>query len=309
MYLFLTLLFSLLTFNCENLFDCLHDEGHDDYEYLADGAKHWTTHRYWNKLNDVARVIVSSAEHGGKLPDVVALCEVENDSVMTSLTRRSLLRNVGYDYLMTTSADHRGIDVALLYQPSRFRPIAHCSLRVPLLPGMRSTRDILYVSGCTLTGDTLHVFVLHAPSRSGGAAHSAPYRLQVARRLVASTDSIRSVSPNAKILVAGDFNDESTDPVFPFLEEKGLNDIPPTLKKSSQVRGSYRYKGRWQTIDHIVVSSNLTDSVQGCNIHSIPYMLEPDPTYGGVRPKRTYLGGRYLGGCSDHLPLLLQLRL
>lgn len=309
MHLFLALLFSLLTFNCENLFDCLHDEGYDDYEYLAEGAKHWTPHKYWTKLNNVARVIVSSAEHSGKLPDVVALCEVENDSVMNSLTRRSLLRNVGYDYLMTSSADHRGIDVALLYQPSQFRPIHHYSLRVPLLPGMRPTRDILYVSGCTLMGDTLHVFVIHAPSRSGGTAHSAPYRMQVARRLVASTDSIRSLSPNAKILVAGDFNDESTDPALLFLAENGLMDVLPTIEKGALVRGSYRYKGRWQTIDHIVVSRNLTDSVQECGIHSIPYMLEPDPTYGGVRPKRTYLGGRYLGGCSDHLPLLLQLKL
>jgi hypothetical protein len=53
----------------------------------------------------------------------VALTEVENDSVLTHLTRHSPLRNAGYEYVMTTSDDERGIDVALLYQPATFRPI------------------------------------------------------------------------------------------------------------------------------------------------------------------------------------------
>lgn len=309
MTLFLAVLFSLLELNCENLFDCRHDEGHSDYEYLPDGARQWTAGKYWKKLNDIGRVVVSSAEGTGRMPDLVALCEVENDSVMTGLTRHSLLRGFGYGYLMTSSPDARGIDVALLYQPDRFHPVRHYPLRVEPLPGMRSTRDILYVAGRAASGDTLHVFVVHAPSRLGGAAHTDPFRMQVARRLLASADSILAVSPGAKILVAGDFNDEAGGKSIVFLSEHGLKDVAPRTDTAPGVEGSYRYKGRWQTIDHVLVGGSLVGQVADCLIHAVPYMIEPDPTYGGIRPKRTYLGGRYLGGCSDHLPLLLQLNL
>ncbi len=305
----LTIIFSLLELNCENLFDCSHDRGHNDYDYLPGGSREWTAGKYWKKLNDIGRVIVSGAHRNGRVPDLVALCEVENDSVMVGLTRRSLLRCFGYDYRMTDSPDARGIDVALLYLPDRFRPLRHCSLRVAPLPGMRPTRDILYVAGLVPSGDTLHVFVVHAPSRWGGAGRTDPFRKQVARRLLASADSILAVSPGAKIVVAGDFNDEARDPSLVYLSEHGLRDVAPQADAALGVAGSYRYKGRWQTIDHVMVNGNLAGCVAGCWLHAIPYMIEPDPTYGGIRPKRTYLGGSYLGGCSDHLPLLLQLNL
>src|SRR3712207_5686087 len=99
-----------------------------------------------------------------------------NDSVLTDLTKKSLLRNARYEYVMTDSPDERGIDVALLYSPFSFRLITSYPIRIDLLPDMKPTRDILYASGEIITGDTLHVFVVHAPSRSGGAKLSEPYR-------------------------------------------------------------------------------------------------------------------------------------
>lgn len=134
---------------------------------------------------------------GFRLPDFIALCEVENDSVMRDLTKRSLLRTARYEYFMTGSSDERGIDVALMYSPLSFVPIRHYPLRVTPVAGMRHTRDILYVAGRLMTGDTLHIFVVHAPSRYGGEKHSRPFRIAVARRLCSSVDSIRALSPDA----------------------------------------------------------------------------------------------------------------
>ena len=163
--MFLTLLLSsfltLVELNCENLFDTRHDVGKEDTEFLPDGSRHWTSTRYWGKLNRIGQEILSCSEG---LPDLVALVEVENDSVLRDLTCRSLLRNAGYQYLMTASPDQRGVDVALLYQPASFRPLCYDYLEVPPLSGMRPTRDILYVQGCVPAGDTLHVFVVHSPS-------------------------------------------------------------------------------------------------------------------------------------------------
>ena len=152
--------------NCENLFDYLHDEGKQDEEYLPESTRHWTKNRYWRKLNNIAQELLSCSDEG--IPDLIALCEVENDSVMRDLAKRSLLRNAGYDYLMTSSPDQRGIDVALLYSPFTFAPIRSYPIRVEPIKDMRATRDILYVCGETVSGDTLHVFVVHQPSKFGG---------------------------------------------------------------------------------------------------------------------------------------------
>ena len=91
--------------NCENLFDSSHDEGKRDTEFLPEGARRWTSQRYHHKLRQIARTILSASEP----PAIVALCEVENDSVMHHLTRRGMLRPLNYEYFITSSADEREI--------------------------------------------------------------------------------------------------------------------------------------------------------------------------------------------------------
>ena len=113
---------NMVELNCENLFDYTHDEGKDDMEYLPEATRHWTKKRYWRKLNNIAQELLSCSDNG--IPDLIALCEIENDSVLQDLTKRSLLRNAGYEYLITASPDVRGIDVALLYSPLRLRRFA-----------------------------------------------------------------------------------------------------------------------------------------------------------------------------------------
>ena len=110
------LLLSIFTFvelNCENLFDCRHDSLKNDTEFLPEGSYRWTPTRYWQKLNRVGQTIISCGEpqiseqpngdsnpQSWHLPDLVALCEVENDSVIHDLTKRSLLRNARYEYVI-----------------------------------------------------------------------------------------------------------------------------------------------------------------------------------------------------------------
>ena len=38
------------------------------------------------------------------------------------------------------------------------------------------------------------------------------------------------------------------------------------------------------------------------------FLLETDATHMGYKPYRTYLGPRYIGGYSDHLPIFLRLQ-
>ncbi len=313
-------------------------------EFLPESGRHWTPWKYWRKVNNIAQAVVAcgqggadyekgsrdcagmtvghvddaDAEHGYgavvgssanyRMPDFVALCEVENDSVMRDLTKRSLLRTARYEYIMTDSPDGRGIDVALMYSPFAFAPIRHYPLRVEPVRGMTPTRDILYVSGRTVTEDTLHIFVVHAPSRRNGERHSRKFREAVARRLCASVDSVMALMPDAKIIVAGDFNDYSGDPAISLYLSHGLADVSDCARGLyGRAKGTYRYNGRWGSLDHILMSSSLASRVQSAFVYDAPFLLEEDKKYGGLKPFRSYTGYRFSAyGTSDHLPLVVR---
>ena len=296
--------FTIVELNCENLFDYHDDEGKQDEDYLPEATRGWTKKRYWRKQNHIAQTLLSCVDKG--IPDLIALCEVENDSCLHDLCHRSLLRNAGYEYLMTNSPDVRGIDVALLYSPFTFAPIHHRSIRVDPVEGMRPTRDILYVCGLTRT-DTLHVFVVHMPSRHGGERYSRPFRQAAANRLCQQLDSLQSVTSEPKILIAGDFNDDADSEVLQQIYEHGVRNLTKEASAPEDVHGTYRYQGEWECIDHILASPNVYNKVESATIHAPQFLLEEEKRYGGKKPYRTYNGMRYQPGYSDHLPLVVRI--
>ncbi len=243
--------FTIVELNVENLFDTEHDSLKNDLDFLPDSQQRWTRTRYWRKLNRLGQTIVACGRDSSvwAAVDLVALCEVENDTVMRDLTRRSLLRTARYEYVVTDSPDERGIDVALLYSPFTFRLLGWRALRVPPIKDMRATRDVLYAKGELLWGDTLHVVVAHAPSRRGGEMATGTHG----------------------------------------------------------ARATYRYQGRWASLDHIFVSTPLLPRVGQCRVVDEPFLMEEDAKYGGWKPRRNYQGPVYRNGFSDHLPLLLSL--
>ena len=297
---------TMVELNCENLFDYHDDEGKQDEDYLPEATRSWTKTRYWRKQNHIAQTLLSCADLG--IPDLIALCEVENDSTLNDLCHRSLLRHAGYEYLMTNSPDVRGIDVALLYSPFTFAPIHHRSIRVEPIEDMRPTRDILYVCGQTVSGDTLHVFVVHMPSRFGGERYSRPFRKVAADRLCQQLDSLYAVTSEPKILIAGDFNDGADSEVLQQIYEHGVCNLTKEASAPEDVHGTYRYRGEWESIDHILGSSCIYNKVESVLIHAPQFLLEEEKRYGGKKPFRTYNGMRYQPGYSDHLPLIVRLR-
>ena len=300
---------TIVEFNTENLFDTRHDSLKDDHEFLPDSHRHWTRTKYWQKLNRIGQAIIACGEDssGWSLPDIVGLCEVENDSVLFDLTRRSLLRKARYEYVMTSSNDARGIDVALLYSPFSFRLIKADTLRVKPMKNMRPTRDILHVEGEIENGDTLHIFLLHAPSRMGGELYSRPFRKHVMERLCNAIDSLRRTYIEPKLLVMGDFNDYADSPSLLLAYDHGLFNVSAGVQGRNGAKGTYRYHGEWGSLDQMLISDNLRSWVAGCRINDAPFLLEEDTKYGGVKPRRNYNGMRFNNGFSDHLPLVLRL--
>lgn len=322
-----TLAFRVVSYNVENLFDLRHDSLKNDFEFLPSSTRHWNYSKYRKKLNALARTLVTIG--GWTPPALVALCEVENDSVLRDLTRYSLLREADYRYIVTQSPDERGIDVALLYQRHLFKPLGTQCIRItPPAKTLRPTRDILHVCGLLLNGDTLDVLVAHFPSRRGGAKASEPYRLHVAQQLKHMTDSLIHCRQQPQLLLMGDFNDPPASKVVrkilqaqaPLPEETPAPDrLYHLLSRKAQKNrayGSYKYQGQWELIDHLIVSGNLLRPANGlhtneaqADVFTAPFLLEADKKHGGTQPFRTYLGPRYHGGVSDHLPVVAEFEL
>ena len=77
-------------------------------------------------------------------------------------------------------------------------------------------------------------------------------------------------------------------------------------------KGSHKYQGEWNQLDHIIVNGALLQENQALHVQKDSYqvfspsfLLIPDKTWRGVRPFRTYYGFKYEGGYSDHLPLVV----
>ena len=238
--------FTVLSYNIENAFDTIHDEGKNDYEYCADGERKWNQRRLFQKLNGVCKVIAAADE---KHPiDLIGLCEVENDTVMQYLTRRTPLSNIGYRYLMTHSKDDRGIDVALLYSPFTFHPVENQSIKPAAQK--QTTRDILHVAGTLTNGDTLDVYVIHLPSKRGGN-EGQKLSMSICQQLQAHTDSVRAARQHPNLLVMGDFNAETNSQQLKLLT-RSHHLIDRTAKLQP---GTYKYQGEWSILDSKPASS------------------------------------------------------
>lgn len=314
--------FRVMFYNVENLFDTRDDSLKNDNEFLPDGFMHWSPWKYWEKLRDITRVI--TAVGGMQSPALVGLCEVENDSVIFDLTRRSPLRVQEYAYLVSDSPDERGIDVALLYQRHQFRLLEHREYEVTFdKQGLRPTRNILHAVGNLVNGDTLDLFVCHFPSRSEGQRETEPQRVAAAALLREKADSLLLWRKDAHILIMGDFNDHPDNKSLSLTLQAKAMEIQTNKgdlynlfyhRMKEDDFGSYKYQGRWEVLDQFIVSGNMlmpsnrTSIVdRRANIFKAKFLLEEDSRYYGKKPFRTNLGPRYLGGFSDHLPIYMDL--
>lgn len=312
--------FRVVSYNVENYFDCTDDSLTADEEFLPGALRGWNFKRYADKQYAIARVLVAIG--GWEPPELVGLCEVESRQALTDLVHHSSLQSLNYRFIHYESPDPRGIDVALLYQAHRFRPLSHKAIPAGLTgPGGFQTRDVLYVSALIPSGDTLHVFVCHFPSRSGGERESEIRRLHVASVLRMHIDSIWSTSQSAKVLLMGDFNDNPDNkslmevlkaryPEGDYRADELYNLSWPLYQQGV---GTLRYQGVWSTFDQIIVSGSLllSDSAFYCRpdhfrVFDEAFLLEDDLQYMGKKPFRTYHGMKYQGGFSDHLPVVLE---
>ena len=324
--------FRIVFWNLENFFDTRDDPLTSDDEFTPMGEKHWSRKKFNEKRNGLAKAILLLAD--GELPSLIGVAEAENRYVLRQLTEATALSPAGYGIIHKDSPDSRGIDVALLYRKERFSPLKTDFINIRLPDTSMRTRLILYTKGVLDKLDTIHVFVNHWPSKYGSGVLSDSRREAAAVSLRRYCDSLFFRNSRANILLMGDFNDSpersaaSAFPGFTNLAEnlqrrinRGKNDnetfgaIAGTASPYKRVKGSIRFMGEWELIDHFLVSSNLMNPLEpiyclreSMEVFSHTYLLENDRQYLGYTPRRTFKGPRYNGGVSDHLPIIMTIK-
>ena len=112
-------------YNQENLFDTCHDEGKRDYDFLPEGSYKWNGMKYSHKLRNMAQAL---ADMGTDIMPksigcaIIGLSEVEDAKALTDLINQEPLKARGYQFCHVEGPDKRGVDCALLYNPTLFTP-------------------------------------------------------------------------------------------------------------------------------------------------------------------------------------------
>ena len=298
-----------LFWNLENFFD-YRDGGtsESDADFSAAGSRHWTSKKFYGKCDLVSKSLFWMGERYGRLPDVIGVAEVENRWVLERLLSSTLLRKYEYKIVHRDSQDRRGIDVALLYRKGRVQLVDY-SFCVPSFEGVRmSTRDILHVKlRCISDGSVYDFIVNHHPSKFGGSRESEGRRAAAMETLASMCDSLNLVSSGQRsykgIIAMGDFNDTPDGSQFEMLAGRLENTC---LELFAAGEGTIRYEGKWDLIDMFWVSPSIYSS-SACEILRIPFLMTRDRKHPGEKPLRTYSGPRYLGGVSDHCPIIINI--
>lgn len=312
-------------YNQENLFDTCHDEGKRDYDFLPTGSYKWNAMKYNHKLSNMSRALADMGTD--VLPNIgcaiIGLAEVENSKALDDLIAQPALSARNYQYVHIEGPDRRGIDCALLYNPSLFS-VKNTRL-VPYVQKLKKdsafyTRGFLTVSG-TLADENVAVIVCHLPSRFSESF----YRELGAEQVKAIKDSLLNDDPNCKVFVMGDMNDDPIDKSMAGIL-KGKANIKDVNEGDmynpwynilvKEGVGTLLYQGSWNLFDQILLTPNLLNKDDKKDFSSLKfwknqifkrdYLFQTEGKYKGS-PKRTTAGGVWLDGYSDHLPVVVYL--
>jgi hypothetical protein len=309
-------------YNFENLFDTIDSPDTDDFEFTPYGPNAYNSKVYYEKLGNLSKVIgeVGTA-YTPDGPAILGVCEIENRSVLEDFVKQPAVASRGYEILHQDSKDGRGVDVGLLYQPKYFTPDTTFYYSLPTNDAGDSakySRDILFTIGY-LDGELIGISVNHWPSRRGGESSTAHLRNAAAKWNRATIDSLAKHRGITKTIVLGDLNDDPiNESVRQYLNAGRSIDRLESHQMFNPFEEYYRrglgttaYQDAWSLFDQIILSYPLSKTKDGfryykASIHKEPYMMQKSGPYAGY-PWRTYAGGKYAGGYSDHFPVYVLL--
>ena len=308
-------LFNVAFYNVENLFDIHNDKLTHDDDFLPTSDKKWTAKRYKNKLRKLGFAISNIGKiENDRHPVLIGLAEVENAIVLDDLLSSKHLEDLNYDFIHYDSDDERGIDVALLYDTTSFKPSHSEVFSIKLFKddgAIDYTRDILLVSG-DFEGDNIHVIVNHWSSRREGQKESEHKRITASKKVSEIITNLKTQEEDAKIIIMGDFNDDPSSPsIQRLMASHDLFNPMETLL--SYNRGTTRRHFHWNLFDQILFTTNFFEhekrslKFMSANIFDDDFLKLFNGKYKGT-PFRTFVGKKYKGGYSDHFPVYVTLK-
>lgn len=312
-------------YNLENLFDSINDPlKYDEASPIMEMDESNRAEVYENKVRNMAKVVADIGYDDTKnTPAIIGVSEVENRQVLVDLVNDPKLLNKDYGIIHYDSPDKRGIDVALLYQKSLFKPITTSSHELLIYDDLTRkrvfTRDQLLVSG-ELEGDLIHVIVNHWPSRSGGEARSRSKRVGAAKLNKRLIDSLQSIDPYAKIITMGDLNDNPTNASVKDvlkaerkMKKVGLKGVyNPMEEFFKQGLGSNAYRDAWSLFDQILITQPFLEKDYSsfrfykAGIFNKAYLTNKRGRFKGY-PFRSFGYSGFTDGFSDHFPVYVYL--
>ncbi|MEO1434953.1 MAG: hypothetical protein AAFV80_05410 [Bacteroidota bacterium] len=309
--------YKLAFYNVENLFDTVDDPTKVDEDFTPEGKQKWDIERYETKLDRIGEVFENL-----NYPELIGLCEVENEQVCLDLADQARLKAQEYGVAHLESPDRRGIDNALLYKKAIFTVHKIEGIRINYPEGYLeeeeyTTRDVLVVHGTFKQKHELTILVNHWPSRRGGLAASEPKRTYVAEKVGDFVDSVCTINSKARIVIMGDFNDEPANKSIKEVlgasmdtelaeGERCINLMGPLDEAG---KGSYNYRGNWNMLDQIMISPYLLQKKSKfkfgpAEIFMGEFLIYKHDRFGDM-PNRTYGGPNYYGGYSDHFAVFV----
>ena len=317
-------------YNLENLFDTIHDEGKNDYEYLPDGGNKWTSYKYENKIKNMAYAVSQlGTDYDPRGAACIGVAEVENIGCLRDLCAEANAKyNRRLKPILLEGPDRRGVDVGLLYDSVMFKPTKVDGYELKAHygdGGVIKSRLQLTVSGY-LMGDgspeKIHMIVNHWPSRYGGELSSRPGRDTSAMLCRQICDSIYLKEPKAKIIIMGDLND---DP-----DNHSCKDVMDAKRYRKDVgphgyfntmwvhldngTGTLYYNGSWNLFDQIIISEPLlSEKIENgkwtywkSQVFNKPFLTVQEGKDKGA-PLRTTKAGVWQNGYGDHFPTMIYL--
>ena len=281
------------------------------------GLKKWNEWRYKHKLQRLSHVFGLMKHEKGELPFIIGLAEIADNTVLEDLIQQPVFDG-RYAYVHYDSLDERGVDTALLYDKTKIDVIDSDTISFIFefeedgVDGMDTTRDILHCK-VRYRGDILNIFVLHLPSKRDDGINQ-PKRDYILNEVKEKTLALLKDSREA-VMLLGDFNENPYAENMNFLlynngSEKILEN--PFSKLYHERKFSTFYSKQGLLFDQIILSEyfygqNSLLKFEKAEVFAHNDLRTRDGKYQG-KPFRTYAGTRYLGGYSDHFPVLVELK-
>jgi predicted extracellular nuclease len=310
--------------NVENLFERENDPNRPPelQDRLAAELAGWTAAIRNRKIQNLASII--KLMFNGQGPDLLGVCEVENEAIVQRLANQINIPGRTYDVVTHNSPDARGIDVSFIFDKNTLQA-ANPSYQVVIK--RTATRDLFWCTfTVTATNREFVAIANHWPSRSAGQYESEPFRMLTGETLSYVMSGLLANNPNLPILAMGDFNDE---PFNRSMQEYLLGTRDPGLVKASPLArllnlmwplmhgddpGTYLFSSTWNMLDQFLVSKEFIKNTSKVKVvHGSTATFKPPQLRGPAGAAKKY--GRPSKpssfdqtGFSDHYPVVMKIK-